>query len=147
MNREQFTSGVLSWLPNGIKSSWCFHNWIWHLGTASTVSIYVFSAVSTFFGISTVFYTFMDRAENQRSIPKSVGKFITTSRYKNMTSNFNQLHRTTLPPFEILWTLMCSSKVQFFLWKALIEGLSTFDTNILPSMQLRSEDCYHAPIS
>ncbi|XP_026454516.1 uncharacterized protein LOC113355784 isoform X2 [Papaver somniferum] len=32
MNREQFTSGVLSWLPNGIKSSWCFHNWVLVVG-------------------------------------------------------------------------------------------------------------------
>lgn len=47
-----------------------------------------------------------------------------------LTSIFNQAHRPSLPSTNLLCTLPCPSKVQFFLWKILTEGLPTFDSNI-----------------
>ncbi|XP_026389606.1 uncharacterized protein LOC113284377 isoform X2 [Papaver somniferum] len=72
----------------------------------------------------------MDQDENRRSRQISQGKFIATTRYKGLASNFTQLHRKPLPPSKFLWILTCPPNIQLFLWKALTEGLSTFDTNI-----------------
>lgn len=59
----------------------------------------------------------------------SFGQLIAATRYKGLTNIFNHLRRTPLPPTKFLWTLSCPPKVQFFLSKALTEGLSTFYTN------------------
>lgn len=74
----------------------------------------------------------MDQVAQQRIIEISPGPFTTTSRYKDLTSNFNQLHRTLPSPNKFSWIMSCLTNIQLFLWKALIEGLWTFDTDILP---------------
>lgn len=74
-------------------------------------------------------FQMMDQAENQRSNRISI---IATTRYEELANIFIQLHRTPLPPSKFLWTLLCLPNIHLFLWKALTEGLLTFDSNIFP---------------